>query len=167
MDDETRNELRGLNRKHMHELWEKAKNGDLSGLGDEEKQLARIMLDHKDEFFNEFEFSDVLSDREFDPETESNPFLHVSIHSAVENQLEHKEPIEAYQFYLSQVKNKVSRHDTIHLIGSIFAPISLYSLSKEKNFPLDLYKSLLKKYKKKRPDKIPSCLDKDLAFIFS
>ena len=51
------------------------------------------MLMHEDEFFNEFEFADVLHDREFDPDTDVNPFLHITIHNAVENQLAAKDPL--------------------------------------------------------------------------
>jgi len=47
----------------------------MKGLSEEEQQLARIMLDHSDEYFNQFEFADVLADREFDPESEVNPFF--------------------------------------------------------------------------------------------
>ncbi len=46
--------------RHFHYLWEKAKNNDLNGLNDEDRRLAEAMLMHEEEFFNEFEFADVL-----------------------------------------------------------------------------------------------------------
>ena len=62
-------------------------------MGDEDRRLAEAMLMHEDEFFNEFEFADVLHDREFDPDTDVNPFLHITIYNAVENQLAAKDPL--------------------------------------------------------------------------
>lgn len=89
---------------------------------EEERRLAELMLEHQDEYFNQFEMADVLGDHQFDPESGTDPFLHITFHTIVENQLEAKDPIEVYQFYNSMRKKKVSHHDTIHLIGAILAP---------------------------------------------
>jgi hypothetical protein len=40
------------------------------------------------------------------PETEENPFLHITFHVVVENQLSAKDPIEVHQFYNSMRKKK-------------------------------------------------------------
>ena len=40
----------------MHDLWKRAKEGDFEGLTDEERRIAKIMLDHQDEFYNQFAF---------------------------------------------------------------------------------------------------------------
>ena len=74
------------------------------------------MLDHEDEYFNEFEMSDLTYDYEYDVDSDVNPFLHVILHSAVERQLEAKDPIEAYQFYNSIRKKEglPSRYNTSH-----------------------------------------------------
>jgi hypothetical protein len=138
----------------MHAIWEHAKKNDLDNLSDEERQLAEIMLQHEDEFFNQFEFADVLDDYEYDPESEVNPFLHIIIHAVVENQLRAKDPIEAYQFYNAMRKKKATRHDTIHLIGNILVPLIFQTLKQKTPFDVDLYKRLLKIYKDKKPDKI-------------
>jgi len=50
MDDSFFGTLRGINRKHFHEIWETAQSGELEGLTDEEQQLGKIMLDHSDEY---------------------------------------------------------------------------------------------------------------------
>ncbi|MGB2930260.1 MAG: hypothetical protein WBB70_15260 [Desulfobacterales bacterium] len=60
MNDQAYKMFRSANREHLHSLWEKAKNNDLNGLNDEDKRLAEAMLMHEEEFFNEFEFADVL-----------------------------------------------------------------------------------------------------------
>ena len=159
-NDETR-ELRKLTREHLHALWEIAKSGNLDSLSGESKWLAKAMLDHKDEYFNQFEMADLTYDYEYDVDSEENPFLHIILHSAVERQLEAKDPIEAYQFYNSMRKKKGSHHDTIHLIAAIFAPLMFKVMQERKEFELDKYISLLKKYKNNRPRKIYESMEKD------
>jgi len=145
----------------MHEIWERAKNDDFEGLKDEEKQLAKIMLQHEDEYFNQFEFSDVTNDHEYDPDTEENPFLHIYIHSIVENQLREKEPIEVFQFYNAMRNKKCSHHDTLHLIGAILLPLIFDVLKQQSAFDVESYRSLLKKYKKRKPEKIWKLLNSE------
>jgi len=158
-EDDISSPLRVLQRKEMHAIWEKAKNNELEGLDPEEKRIAKIMLDHQDEFFNDFEFSDVTADREYDPET--NPFLHICIHSVIETQLETKDPIEALQFYNAIRQKKYPHHDTLHLLGAILAPLMFTTLQTKTPFQIDNYKKLLTKYKKRRPDKIFDLLENE------
>jgi len=158
--DEMFGELRGFNRKHMHMIWEVAKTGDLDVLEAEERQIAEVMLEHQDKYFNQFEMADVLGDHQFDPESETDPFLHVIFHTIVENQLDARNPIEVYQFYNSMRKKKVSRHDTIHLIGAILTPLVVSSLQ-GRAFDLEQYKSLLKRGKAKKPEKIMEWLERE------
>ena len=75
--------------------------------------------------------------------------------------LEAKEPIETYQFYNSMRKQKVSHHDTVHLVDAILAPLILNTLQQRRAFDLEKYKSLLKKCKGKKPEKIMEWLDRD------
>jgi hypothetical protein len=51
--------LRLADRQRLHRIWLKAREGDVGSLNEEERLLAEIMLDHADEFFNQFEFSDM------------------------------------------------------------------------------------------------------------
>ena len=162
-DDATRL-LRVLNREHLHDIWEKAQAGDVEDLDDEERRFAKIMLDHEDEFFNVFEFADVTADHEHDPDTETNPFLHIAVHSTIETQLEIKDPIEALQFYNAMRQKKFPHHDTLHLMGMILVPFIFKSLQNKEPFDLDSYKKLLKKYKTRNPDRIPDLLEKESLF---
>ncbi len=161
MKNDSIKELRKLTRKNLHALWEIAKNGNLDVLSGEQKWLAKVMLDHEDKYFNQFEMADLTYDHEYDVDSEENPFLHITLHAAVERQLEAKDPIEVYQFYNSMRKNKISHHDTIHLIAAILAPLMFNVMRQRKEFDLDKYKSLLKKYKNKRPRKIYESMEKD------
>jgi hypothetical protein len=154
MDDSVFGTLRVMNREHFHEIWKKAQSGELQGLTDEERRLGKIMLDHSDEYFNQFEFADALADHEYDPETEVNPFLHVILHTVAEKQVEDRDPIEAFQFYNAMLRNKCSRHEAIHLLNIILVKFIFQILKEKKPFPLESYRKILKEYKSRNPKKI-------------
>ena len=145
MNDPHMEFLRKMNRQQMRTIWECAKHNELDELTEEEKLYARTMLEHQDEFFNEFEFGDVMDEYEYDPDTEVNPFAHITIHVVVENQLQAKDPIEVLHFYHAMRRKKLSHHDTIHLIGSIMIPFIFYSLKQKREFDTESYKHLLRK----------------------
>jgi len=166
MTDEVTLKLRKMTRQRMHDIWEIAKTGDLDVLNGDDKRLAQAMLEHQEEYSNQFEIADLTYDHEFDAETEGNPFLHITLHVVVENQLEAKEPIEAYQFYNSMRGKKYSHHNTVHLIASILAPLIVSALQRNRAPGMKKYRSLLKKHKNKRPEKIWSLLDRDLDPLF-
>ena len=121
MEDKDRTELRSLSRQHMYDLWQRAKSGDLEGVDEENRHIVQALQLHADEYHNIFEFADVTDDREFDPDSETNPFLHISLHAAVTRQIEQKDPVEALQFYNAMRKKKCSHHDALHLLGAIMA----------------------------------------------
>ena len=115
------------------------------------------MLEHE-EYHNQFEIADLLSDHDFDPEKGVNPFLHITFHILVENQLKSREPVEVYQFYNSMRKKKVGHHDSIHLVGCILIPLLFQALKQNIPFDNDFYMHQLKKFKGKNPEKIYSAL---------
>jgi hypothetical protein len=57
-------------------------------------------------------------------------------------------------------KKKVSRHDTIHLIGAILTTLVVSTLQ-GRAFDLEQYKSLLKRAKAKKPEKIMEWLERE------
>jgi len=150
--------FREINRKHFYEIWKKAQNGELQGLDEEEQRLGKIMLEHSDEYFNQFEFADAMADHEYDPETEVNPFLHVILHAVAEKQVEDYDPIEAFQFYNAMLRKKCSRHEAIHLLNIILVKFIFQTLKEKKAFPLESYRKILKEYKSRKPEKIDQLL---------
>jgi len=159
MDDSVFETLRGINRKHFYDIWKKAKIGDLQDLTEEEQRLGKIMLDHSDEYFNQFEFADVLADHEYTPGTEVNPFLHVILHAVAEKQVEDREPIEAFQFCNAMLRNKCNRHEAIYLLNIILVKFIYRALKERTPFPLDSYCNILKEYKSRKPEKINRLLE--------
>jgi hypothetical protein len=163
MEDEIIKTLRKLNRERIHSIWELAKNGNLDILTGEEGRYAEVMLEHEEEYFNQFEMADLTYNYQYDPDTEENPFLHIALHVVVENQLEAGQPTEVYQFYDSMRKRKCSHHDAIHLIAALLAPLIVIALQRNGAPDEELYRSLLRKYKGKKPEKIWALMDKDLG----
>jgi hypothetical protein len=153
--------LRIHSRRQMHDIWEKAKAGEVGVLTSEEQRIARVMMEHQEEFFNDFELADRTPDRIYDPETEANPFLHITIHTIVETQIAEKTPPEAFQFLNAMVKKKCPRHEAVHLIGAILAPLMFHCLVTEEPFEDQTYRDLLKKYKTQKPEKIWDLLEKE------
>jgi hypothetical protein len=161
MDEETQKILKQISREKMSELWERAKERHYEGLNDEEQRIAKIMVEHEDEFYNQLEFADLTYDHEYDPDTEFNPFLHITIHSIVEAQLAQKEPIETLQFYNAIRKKKYSHHDSIHFVGQIVSCMIFDVMKHKRPFNSELYRKLLKKYKTRNPEKLMDLLDKE------
>jgi hypothetical protein len=83
------------------------------------------------------------------------------MHAIAETQLENRDPIEVYQFYNAMRKKKTSRHDAVHLIGLVLAPLLWKTLQEQRPFDLEEYRSLLKKLKYVKPGKIFDLIDKE------
>jgi hypothetical protein len=154
--------LRLANRQLLYRIWRKAAQGEVDTLNAEERLLADIMHEHAEEYFNQFEFADVIGELESDAENENGPFTHIALHAAVENQLKNRDPVEAFQFYNAMRRKKCSHHDAIHLLGAILLHYLAPVLNQKKGrFELDGYLRLLKKYKSRRPEKIMPALENE------
>ncbi|MCJ7641335.1 MAG: DUF1841 family protein [Desulfobacterales bacterium] len=161
MTDSAFDAFRELNRENLHRIWCCARDGKLEDLTEKEQRLGKIMLQHSEEYFNQFEFADVVADREFDPESEVNPFLRVVLHAVTEKQLEDRDPIEAFQFYNAMVRNKCTRHEAIHLLMAILIRFLFPMLKTKSTFPLNRNCELLKKNKSRKPDRIIGLLENE------
>jgi len=164
MDDSIFKVFREIHRQHFHEVWEKAQSGQLQDLTEEEQRLGKIMLDHSDKYFHQFEFADALADHEYDPESEVNPFLHVTLHAIAEKQVEDRDPIEAFQFYNAMLRKKCSPHEAVHLLSTILVKFIFQILKQKKPFPLETYRKTLKELKSRNAKKI-SRLVEDIQSI--
>ncbi len=153
--------MQQVTRERMYELWGRAKERDFEGLDGEELRIAKAMVEHEDEFYNQLEFADLTYDHEYDPDTEYNPFMHLVIHSTIEAQLEQKDPLEAYQFYNAVRRKKYSHHDTIHFIGQILVCLIFDVMKNKRPFNKGLYCKLLRKYKNRNPEKLMDQLEND------
>lgn len=159
MDEEISKLLKDGSRIQMSEIWQKAKDRDFKDLDEEQERIARIMVDHEDELNGQFEHADLTYDPEFNPVTRYDPFLHITIHSIIEGQLEHNDPLEVVQFFNATRQKKYSRHDSIHLVGQILTCLIFEILEHQKPFDLETYRKLLSKYKSRNPEKMMDLLE--------
>ncbi|MBN2088752.1 DUF1841 family protein [candidate division KSB1 bacterium] len=130
------------NRQIFFKIWQKLKSSE--PLHGEEEVIGKIMQEHP-EFHNTWEFADLLDDVEYDVKTEVNPYLHVFIHSVVENQISMKKPIETLQTLKLLQELGLSRHDAIHEIGTALSYELFELLKHQKPFNNESYIQRLKK----------------------
>lgn len=153
--------IRSITRERFHGIWEAARAGKAAELDGEDQKLARIMLQHQEEFHNQFEFADVMSDRDFNPEHETNPFLHILMHLVVENQIELRDPIEVYQFHNAMRRKKCDYHEAVHLVSIVFIPFLFEALKYKRPFDDAGYINTLIRLKDKKPEKIMAAMEKE------
>ena len=152
---------RRMVRQKMHSIWQVAQSGNMDGLKDEEMQIAQVMMEHK-EYNKDFNKSGELIDHEYNPESDLYIFMHIGIHMVVENQLKHKEPIEACEFYNAMKERGVSHHEITHYISFILMPLIFDTLKHLKPFDDKRYKSLLRKYKDTDPKRFEALMKKGI-----
>ena len=121
MKDKTSPDRKTLraHRQIFWDAWQKAQ-ADLP-LNAMEVRISRVIQMHPEyhHFFNDME--DFL-DRDFQVDDGMNPYLHLSLHLAIEEQLATKQPIEAAQIMEREVvERKHERHDAIHIILEVLA----------------------------------------------
>lgn len=149
-------------REYFCRIWSGAKEGKIEEFTSEERKLVSIMFEHP-EYRRQFEMIDSVGDHEIDPAPEANPFIHVAMHSVIENQLALRQPIEAYQFYLGLRKKKLSHHDALHLLMAIMTPLIFNVVRSHDAFDEGYYVRLLRKYMEKKPEKIWKALEQEFA----
>jgi hypothetical protein len=145
MDGKTRDILQSISRKKFHQIWDDLKAG--KSLEGEERVIAHAMEQHP-EFHQQFEMADVYADinLQYDPDKEVDPFLHIAIHSIVENQLAANDPPEVAEFFKRRKYKKETRHETSHMVGLLITDQIFEILKNRVPFDLDRYKRDLEKY---------------------
>jgi hypothetical protein len=109
----SREQLRA-HRQIFWDSWQKAQ-ADLP-LNALEVRIARVIEMHPEyhTFFNDM---DTFLERDFQVDDGMNPYLHLSLHLAIEEQLATKHPPEAAKLMEHYMVNlKKDRHETLHVI---------------------------------------------------
>jgi len=153
-------------REYFCRIWSGAKEGKIEAFTSEERKLVSIMFEHP-EYRRQFEMIDSVGDHGIDPAPEANPFIHVAMHSVIENQLASKKPIEVYQFYLALRKKKLNHHDALHLLMAIMAPLIFKVVRSHEAFDEGYYVRLLRKFMEKKPEKIWKALEQEFADCYT
>ncbi len=113
-----REQLRA-HRQIFWDAWQKAQ-ADLP-LNALEVRIARVIEMHPEyhHFFNDME---TFLERDFQVDDGMNPYLHLSLHLAIEEQLATKHPPEAARLMEHYIINlKKERHDALHVILEVLA----------------------------------------------
>ena len=116
----TRETLRA-HRQIFWDAWQKAQ-ADLP-LNALEVRIARVIQMHP-EYHHYFEDMETFLDRDFQVDDGMNPYLHLSLHLALEEQAATKQPPEMAKALLHMVSvKKMERHDALHHILEILAEL--------------------------------------------
>ena len=103
-------------RRRFYRIWRRVKEG--KKLQGEEALLGKLMQRHQ-EYYNTWEFADVTAESPYDMETEENPFLHVTLHAVVENQIKQNDS-PGVRIVLNQLTAKGhSQHEAVHEIARV------------------------------------------------
>jgi hypothetical protein len=151
--------IRQVTRDQIRDVWQALRAGKAEALSAEDQLLGKILEDHADDYGLDFSAADVVAPADQPPESVVNPFLHVSVHLAVERQLAAADPREAVQFYNAMRAQQAGHHDTIHLIGTVFSALLFDVLQLRRPFDTERYRALLRQCAPMAPEAVPAAVD--------
>jgi len=121
-------EIMGRSQKRrIQEVWRKVK--EKKDLSKEDEKLAKILLEHKE--YHEIWESASLKVEGKDGE---NPYLHVYLHLAIENQIAEENPRQLTRYISRKVSQGEDRHTVIHEVISVFSEYLFDALRYRKPF---------------------------------
>ncbi|MEW6333103.1 MAG: DUF1841 family protein [Thermodesulfobacteriota bacterium] len=153
---------RMLFRRTVHRVWQLVKSGRRGELSDRDDQLADILLEHE-QYGGHFEDTRILDGGAYEKGRTFNPFLHISTHQMVEDQLSTENPIEATLFCETMEDRGCSRHEAIHFIIMILLHVMYASASSKRSFDTARYKRLLKRCREVEPSEIDRVIEEDYS----
>lgn len=142
-----------------------AKSGKRDQLSDKDNRLAEILMEHE-EYGGHFENTDILDGREYEAGMTFNPFLHISTHQMVEDQLSADSPMETALFCEAMEDRGLSRHEAIHFVIMILIHVIYASASTQRPFDAARYKRLLTKCREVDPAQIDSVIEEDFETTY-
>ncbi len=153
---------RMLFRRNIHRIWEMIQSGRREELSERDNDLAEILMEHE-EYGAHFEDADILDGREYAAGATFNPFLHISTHQMVEDQLLAESPAEAARFCEAMEGKGFPRHEAIHFIIMILLHVLFASASANRPFDAVRYKRLLEKCRDVQPSEIEKIIEDDFS----
>jgi len=104
--------------------WDKAQKGlPLDAL---EVRIARVVAMHP-EYHHLFDDKERFLDRDFSVEDGLNPYLHLSLHLALEEQIATRQPPEAAKALEHLMQKGLSRHEALHQLLEILGEIVYFA----------------------------------------
>lgn len=134
-------QLRELSHEHVYQVWQAAKlGGQFEG---DDAQLAQAMRDHP-EYHDVWEHANEFGQEQMVVEG-INPFLHVVMHTVVENQAAQNNPPEVRAVLEFRMSQRRPRHQVVHEIANEFAQILWRTLHDLQPFDNEAYRKGLDK----------------------
>jgi len=147
-------------RQVVHRVWAMIQAGLTDEMNEAEARMARILIEHP-EYEEIFDDEEVLDGDEFDTGREGNPFVHVSLHKMVEDQLEAGRPEEVLGFLDAMKAQGHDPHEIVHAIMKILVRLIADSVTKGKSFDGQRYRRLLERLRGVRLDEADDALDRE------
>jgi hypothetical protein len=119
------------------------KESDAERMRSEEEVIFEKVLQEHPKYSEELEDWDW--NRVYDPDTEVNPYMHLEIHKTIEKQLSTNTPPEVRQTLDRLMKSGLSRHESIHKIGTALVGEIYDILRNKKRYNKERYINRLKK----------------------
>jgi hypothetical protein len=153
---------RRLFRENVHRIWEMVKAGRRNALSEKDNDLALIIMEHQ-EYSDHFENTAILDGREYDAGMQFNPFLHISTHEMVEDQLAADSPAETALFCEAMEEKGLSRHDAVHFIIMILLHVLYTSKASRQSFDKVRYRRLLDACSRVEPSGIEGVIEREFS----
>jgi hypothetical protein len=149
-------------RENVHRIWEMLKSDRSSELSEKDNDLALIIMDHQ-EYGDHFENTDILDGREYDAGMTFNPFLDLSTHKMVEDQLSADSPVETALFCETMEEKGLSRHDAVHFVIMILLHVLYTSAATRQSFDKVRYRRLLNECREVEPSEIEGVIEREFS----
>ena len=115
-------------KKRIQEVWGKIK--EKKEVSQEDKKLAEALLEHKEYW----EIWENISPHDEKTVKEVNPYLHVYLHLAIENQIMDENPRQVGRHISWRTSQGIDRHITVHEIATVFSEYLIDALRYGKPF---------------------------------
>jgi hypothetical protein len=149
-------------RQTVHRIWKMVKAGRSDELSEKETGLAGIIGDHG-EYGDHFENTDILDGREYEAGTRFNPFVHISTHQMVEDQLSSGSPIETVLFCEAMEDKGMSHHEAVHCVMMILVRVINASAVNRQPFDAARFKRLLDACGRMEPSEVEGVIEADFT----
>ncbi len=134
-------EMRELSRERFYTLWQLARAGqELEG---DDVRTVQAMRDHP-EYYDVWEHANEFLQEEVTVDG-ANPFLHVTMHTVVENQAAQNDPPEVRAVLEFKTSRNIPRHQVVHEIANAFTQLLWVVLHDHKPFDNEAYRKKLLK----------------------
>jgi len=139
-DPQVVNLLKASSRLVLAKIWKAGQAGE--ELNAEEERYYRVMLEHE-EYHDLWDSLEYVYDKDIMIDGVS-PFLHITIHAVIEEQVAKGQPPEVVETLERLQRAGLDRHEAIHRIGRVFGRCLWSTLQAQKPFDATRYVSELR-----------------------